>query len=320
MEPMRTEQDSVHQESRKKLDALSQAKQECAYTRNLLTRYLQGHVFRFQKNRVDRHLRSCAVCSSEFDALKRAEETRLFLNDIEAAEGLTSRLKQGMTAFSRFRTILYRPLWIAAIVLAAVAVYSYLVAPRQIDTELESIVKTNPTTTASMETPRSAPQPTAAAVPAPAVIAQPVPARTAATAPAGAPEIAPLAVTLTIPQETEKIAVRRINEVMRGHGQLRKNRFSDDVREISGSLTAKELLTFFNRIEDAGRASYSRKRFDQFPGAQPIPFIMKLKVAPTPADRPASLPRQDQLPAEKPAVPAVPAVPVATAPTTSPTP
>ena len=46
---------------------------------------------------------------------------------------------------------------------------------------------------------------------------------------------------------------------MKGHARLRKLRFSDTVREVSGSLTAGELHTFFSRIEQAGRVSYSKK-------------------------------------------------------------
>jgi hypothetical protein len=80
-------------------------------------------------------------------------------------------------------------------------------------------------------------------------------------------------------------------------------KFSDTAREISGSLTAKELLTFFNRIEPAGKISYSRKRFESFPSAQTIPFVMKLIVAPaapeqnTPSEKPAPKPAEASAPA-----------------------
>jgi hypothetical protein len=106
----------------------------------------------------------------------------------------------------------------------------------------------------------------------------------------------PLPVTITV--DNEKTAIRRINEVMRGHGELRKLRFSDTVREISGSLTSKELLTFFSQIESEGKISYSRKRLVAFPSTQLVPFVMNLKVAPLAAEKPSSTEQPVVTPAE----------------------
>jgi hypothetical protein len=97
---------------------------------------------------------------------------------------------------------------------------------------------------------------------------------------------------------------------MRGYGELRNMRFSDTVREISGSLTSKELLTFFSLIESEGKISYRRKRLAKFPSAQPVPFVMNLKVAPQAAEKP--------LPAERPVVTPAEAA-VSSQPATAPT-
>jgi len=297
-------------------------KKECEYTRRSLGKYLHGHLFRPQKMRIDRHLRSCVVCRSECEALKRVEETRLFMKDFEPAGGVVQRMTEGVSSLARLRKIFYRPLWLALIVVFAAAVYSYVVTPRQLDVELESIVKTSPISTTAASAVHSATIPSAPAATAPAAMAVP--------AAAPAPVVEPFMVTLTVAPENEKTAIRRINEVMRGHAQLRKKKFSDEVREIAGTLTAKELLTFFNRIEDSGRVSYSRKRFESFPAAQPIPFVLKLKSAARAAERPASPVRTTPTPsaapvssppvrpAPKPTEAAAPAPPAADAPAQSP--
>lgn len=245
-------------------------KKECVYTRKSLGKYLHGHLFKLQKMRIDRHLRSCVVCRSEFDALRRKEETRLLLKDFAQDGGVLQRVTEGFSGLTRLRKVFYRPLWIALIVVFAAAVYSYMITPRQIDLEIESIVKTAPTGTVHSAAIASAPAATA-------------PATKVLPAASSAPAVDPLTVAIAIAPEEENAAIRRINEIMRGHAQLRKNKFSDEVREISGTLTARELQTFFNRIEETGRISYSRKRFESFPGAQQIPFVLKLKLKP--ADR-----------------------------------
>jgi len=286
-------------------------KKECIYTRKLLERYLHGYLFRLQKVRVERHLKACAVCRSQFEALEHAEETRQYLRDLVPPDGAAHRMRDAVASLAKLKKVFYRPLWMAAIVLIAAGVYRYAIAPQQVDVELESIVKTAPATTAP-----AVPAPPAPVVSAPAVTTSAAPAKPKPSAsPAAAPAIEPLAVTITLAPDNEKTAVRRINEIMRGHEQLRKKRFSDDVREITGSLTAKELLTFFNRIEPAGKAGYSRKRFESFPSAQLIPFVLKLKTLPKTIDKPAPPAKSVAKPAE-PETPPVPAAP-ATAPAPS---
>jgi hypothetical protein len=268
-------------------------KKECARIRKSLAKYLSGHLFKLEQVRIERHLRSCVVCYSQYQALKRADETRQFLKDITPPEGMVQRMREGVSGLARTKKLLYRPLWIAAIVAVAAGSYYYLGVSQRPDVELESIIRTAPSGTApaAPALPETPARP--AAVTAPTMIAQP-----AAPRPVGARVVEPLAVSFTT--ENEKAAVRRVNEIMRGHGQLRTMKFSDTVREISGSLTAKELLTFFNRIELVGKISYSRRRFEAFPSAQPIPFVMKLTVAPgakAPSVQPAQKPPEQTAPA-----------------------
>jgi hypothetical protein len=58
------------------------------------------------------------------------------------------------------------------------------------------------------------------------------------------------------------------------------------VKEVSGSLTARELLTLFNRIEPTAKVGYSRKRLQSFPTARLIPFVLRLKPAPRAVEKP----------------------------------
>lgn len=246
-------------------------KKDCAYTGELLRKYLRGHVFRPQKNRVERHLESCVLCRSEFEALKRKEETRQFLREISPETGILSRFKKGFSrVVARVAKLVYRPLWIAVLVLLAGAVYYYAVTPTPLDVELESIVKTAPSGTEST-----------AAASTPVVISAP-----AATAPA--PVAEPLMVTITLAPEKERTAIRRINEAMRNFIQLRSNKFSADVREITGALTPDELLTFLTRIKPTGKLSYNRSRVDAHPETQQLSFILMLKRAPETAKKPAA--------------------------------
>jgi hypothetical protein len=241
-------------------------KKECAHTRKALPRYLHGHLFKLEQVRIERHLRSCVVCYSQYESLKRVAETRKFLKDITPPEGVVQIVKEGMSGLSKFKKLLYRPLWILAILMVGVAAYYFLSKPRPLDVEIDDIVKTAPSKTAISQT---------GSVQPPAVN-PPVPAAVRAASPATAREMDPLVVTITT--EDGKAAMRRINEVMRGHGQLRKFKLTDTVREISGRLTAKELLTFFKRIESAGKISYSRNQFEAFSKAQPIPFVMRVSI------------------------------------------
>jgi hypothetical protein len=286
MEPMRTEHDPLHKASSHKLDKASSVKRECAATRKALRKYLNGHLFKLQKMKVERHLKTCVVCSSEYQALKKEHETRRILKDITPPEGVVQHLKEGAFALAGLKKLFYRPLLLAAIVgVVALVLVTIHLASRRGDPEIENLEKSLPPAAAPMAV-ASAPAATPAAPPA-----KPAPVQAASPQSAHRPvqEVPvgePLVITIT--PRNEKAAVRRINEVMRGHGSLWKLHFSDTVREISGNLPAKELLAFLDRIESAGTVSYSRKRFETFPTAQPIPFVMKLMPAPRIAERPAT--------------------------------
>lgn len=277
-------------------------KKECQRTRQALPKYLHGHLFKTSQVRIDRHLQQCVICRSEFEALRRSEETRQILKDIDAPEGVVGRLRESVPSLGKLKKLLYRPLWIMGLVLIAAAIYYYAVTPRQLDLEIEKIVKTAPSATAAVTSAVSGTTPSTP-------LAQPA-SRHAAAAPA----TEPLVVTIT--PENDAAAIQRINEIMRGHGQMRKLKFSDAVNEIEGSLTSKELLTLFSRIDPVAKVSYSRKRFKSFKTAEPIPFVLKLKAAPMP-DKSLSpaQPAQESVgaPADEAAVPA----PLATAPSQS---
>jgi len=279
-------------------------KRECEYTRKTLENYLRGHVYKLQKIRVERHLRSCVVCRSELEALKHAEEARRYLKDLTQAEGVLPILREGISLLAGLKKVLYRPLWIAGIVLMTAAVSYYFVTPRKLDIEIENIARTAPSSTASPATSPSGAVVNAVPATAPAVNAPP-PAPSSGGEPDRMAE--PLAITITVPQELEMEAMQRINQVMREHGRLQKEAFSDEVREITGSLTAGELIVFFSRIGDAGRASYSRKRLASLPGTQQVPFIMKLKSAPRAASKSSPSIPAVQNPPIAPAVSAPPA-------------
>ncbi len=234
---------------------------ECKRTRQTLLNYLHGHVFLMHRARIERHLQQCVVCRSEFEALRRAEETKQILKDINAPQGVVGRMKEGVFSLIRLKKVLYRPLWIMGIVLIVGAVYYYEVTPRQLDLEIERIVKTAPSTSPASSSPAMASHQvsaSSAAVPTPA--------------------LEPLLITITPNNNTS--AIRRINEVMGRQGKLWTVKFSDTIKEVSGSLTAKELTVFFNRIAPSAKISYERKQFKSFPATEPIPFVMKLKASP----------------------------------------
>lgn len=256
-------------------------KKECEQTRRTLRRYLRGHVFTMERKRVERHLRTCPLCATEYQSLKRADETTQFLKDITPAEGVVQKVRTGVSGLSRVRKILYRPLWILAVVVAGFFLTQYVIRPYLQDQEREWRELTSP----------AVPSATNPAVPVPAGAARSPEAKSAETPQAPSPgekTADPLVITIAV--DDEQAAIRRINDVMRGHGVLRTKRLSDSVREISGELTPKELLTFINRIEAAGKINYSRSRFEQFPSTQPMPFIMKVKTAPRPAVNAAETP------------------------------
>jgi len=281
-------------------------KKDCAYTRKSLRKYLHGHLFKPEQIRVERHLRSCVMCYTEYQALEQAAEAKQYLKDITPPEGIVQRVQAGVSGLAKLKKILYRPLWLAGIITVIVLACIYVLAPPHRDLEIENIEKSGAVGSAPLSTdPASLAQGVRPSpVTAPATTVRP---------PASQPDdpvrmLKPLPVTITV--DNEKAAIRRINEVMRGHGELRKLRFSDTVREISGSLTSEELLTFFSLIESEGKISYSRKRLAAFPSAQPVPFVMNLKVAPQAAEKPS--------PAEQPVVTPAEAT-VSSQPATAPT-
>ena len=255
-------------------------KKDCAYTRKHLPRYLTGHLFGPQRQRIERHLRSCPVCSSEYDALRRIDETRSILRDIDPPAGAGAALRRRAAGLTR---LLYRPLWLAAIAAAAVALTVYVVMPLLHDPDLDRL---------------EAPAPPPAPVQAPAVATAPAP-----TARPVAPE--PLAdslmVTITVDKDHERASRRQINEAMKEHALLRTMQFSDTVREISGRLTSQELLTFFNRIQGAGKISYKRSRLAKAEAGELLPFVMRLQAVAAPS-APAAPPADNAAtaPAERP--------------------
>jgi len=283
-------------------------KKECAATRKSLRKYLHGHLFKLEKIRIERHLKTCVVCSSEYQALKQASETRRILKDITPPEGLVQHLKEGASTLAKLKKLLYRPLWLAAIV-GVIALVSINLASRRRDLEIENLEKSLPPPAAPMAAVASAPTVTHAAIPAQPVPVLPAEAPPSARRPVSeapavkAPAVKPLVITIT--PEDEEAAMQHINEVMRGHGSLRKLQFSDTVREVSGSLTGKEMLTFLNRIESTGKVTYSRKKSEFIQSEHPIPFIVKLKPASKSAEPPAAqaAPKMYK-PAETPAQPA----------------
>jgi len=125
-----------------------------------------------------------------------------------------------------------------------------------------------------------------------------VAARPAVAQPAA---VEPLAVTITVEKEHEKASIAQINEAMKEHALLKSLRFSEKVREVSGSLTPDELRTFFNRIQGSGKITYKRARLTAA-GEEVLPFVMKLQAQATPSaaasEQPA--PKQAERPADRP--------------------
>ncbi len=260
------------------MDEVISVKRECAHTRKFLRKYLQGHLFKLEQIRIERHLKSCAVCSSEYQALKHADETRKILRDITPPQGMVQRVREGVSGLARLKKLVYRPLWIAAIIGVLTLVYINVIAPQRRDLEIENLERSLPSRAPIASAPTITPAPSGA---------QPVvvpPSETAAAI--ATPAAGPLEITITLVNEKE--GIRHINEIIKGHNLLGKTRFNDSLQEISGSLTAQELFTLFESIGSGGRATYSRKQFKSFPNGKPIPFVMKLKPPPDVAVRPSS--------------------------------
>ena len=269
----RIDQDALHQTSGFRLEQARETKKECERTRKALPDYLQGHLFPFQLRRIARHLKLCPVCTSELHSLRFAADTKQLLKDITPSEGMAARLEASLAFFGRLRLLLYHPLWLILMALIAGYLYFFVIVPSRHDPELESIERSLP----------------AAAVPAPvmslptstpALAAPPMPTPARAPSPvvkALVPPVEPLAITIT---PNDQSSMRRINDVMKGHAGIRKLRFTETVREVSGNLTPGELQTFFGRIEQAGKVSYSKKRFSALSTTELVPFVIKLKDAP----------------------------------------
>ncbi|HUI46980.1 MAG TPA: hypothetical protein VL122_13465 [Nitrospirota bacterium] len=263
-------------------------KKECERTRQALPKYLHGHVFATSRARIERHLSQCVLCRSEYEGLRHAEETRQILKDINAPEGVIGKMKEGVSTLGKLKKVFYRPLWITGIMLIAGAVYYYEVTPRQLDLEIERIVKTAPSSTAAADNlPLSTSSVTASSS------HSAIPKKTAALSVAAMNHaLEPLIVTLIPENNTSAIAT--INEIMHGRSKLRKMKFSESRREISASLTAKELTFLFNRIEPTAKISYNQQQFNSFPAAAPIPFVLKLKAAPISVEERAQPQRAEQ--------------------------
>jgi hypothetical protein len=271
-------------------------KKECEDTRSLLPRYLRGHLFKPQQKRIERHLASCAVCRSEFDALRQIGETRRILKDITPPETVAGRMKERVTALHPLKKLFYRPLWLIMIAAVIAASYLYVIDPFLHDPDIEKLdAGIPPSPPAKAESaPQTLPTPSTTGLPAPQQKIEPAPA-------AAAPRTDPLVVTITLEKQNEKASIRTINEAMKEHALLKTMRFSNKVREISGSLTSDELLTFFNRIQSAGKITYRRSRLASA-GSELLPFVMKLKSLPAakpadiPVERPVSKPEDRQTP------------------------
>ena len=249
-------------------------KKDCASVRKSLRKYLRGHLFKYEQVRIARHLNVCPLCRSEFQTLQKMADTKQLLRDITPPEGIGPRMKASAAGLARLKVLIYRPLWVILLLGAFTILYVNLLAPHR-DVEIENIEKSLPA---------AAPLASAPVVTSQQTAASPVPVTVPAAAQAPAPD--PLVISLIARDEG---AVSQMNEIMRGHGELRKARFSDTVREVSGSLTEKELRTLIDRMGQAGKVNYNSRKLRSFPAAEAVPFVIKMKRAQKIAE-PTSLP------------------------------
>jgi hypothetical protein len=296
MWPRGIKHDPEHGKSKQRIDEVGLLKKECERTRKALPDFLRGHVFRITRYRINRHLKRCAVCRSELDALRHVEETNLLLKDVDLPGGIGHFVKECVLSLAKLKILLYRPLWLAGIGLVIAGIYYYAIQPRQFDIELENIVgtasvRTAPTPSLALKTKtnvvkkakrkaktKSKKKAKTKAKTKAKVKSKAKDVQKRAPQPVSAPAVKPLAVSIT--PNNEISAIRRINRVMGEHARLRNMKFSDTNRTFSGKLTSPELLTFFDRIREVSKVRYSRKRFKSFPVAQQIPFVLTLKAAP----------------------------------------
>ncbi len=251
---------------------------DCDKTRKYLPKYVQGHVFKYQQIRISRHLAGCPLCRSEYQALQKITDTRRLLQNVHSGDGIGDHLRAGSAILGRLKVLLYRPLWLIAIAGALTLLYLNVIAPQRRDIEIENIEKQLPPAAPKA----SAPLPSAAPVTAESVTAQAPAQPGSAAAPGKHAVVEPLVVEITPLNDR---AAGRVNELIRGSEQFKKKKFSESVHEISGALSQEEFVEFFGRIEQAAKVTYNRKKALSYPSSQPIPFVMKMKPAPRPAER-----------------------------------
>ncbi len=196
------------------------------------------------------------------------------MDHINAPEGIIDRMRAGVMTLGKLKKVFYRPLWIIGILLIVGAVYYFEVTPRQLDLEIERIVKTAPSSTMLGD------NRILSAVSGTASAAHTGKPNQVAALPTTAPETL---VVILIP-DNDTAAIRKINNIMHGFGKMQKIKFSKTNREISSSLTVKELAALFNRIEPIAKVSYNQQQFNSFPSTVPVPFVLKLKTAAKPAE------------------------------------
>jgi hypothetical protein len=271
-------------------------KGECEYTRKRLERYLNGRLFKIQLRRIARHLSVCAICSSEFDAVRRIDETKRILRDVDSPDA-SPFVRIASRAVPAVRRLLYRPLWLSLILCSLVALYLYVLLPMVHDPDLERL-------DASLSEPVAAPDSTRASGPTPTAVHEAGPSRRAPKGSSAQEDTRPdpLIVSVVVDADREKATIQRINEAMKEHALLKSMRFSDTVREISGSLTANELKSFFDRIQDAGKITYKRSRLASAGETGLLPFVVRIKVAPPahPAEPEGQTAGPGEMPAQKP--------------------
>lgn len=250
-------------------------KKECASVRKSLRRYLTGHIFKTEQVKIERHLRSCVMCYTEYQSLKRVVETQQFLKDITPPEGVVQRVRVQASRMSGLTRLLYRPLLLALIVAVAALLYIYVINPFLHDPDIERLDAGAPAPEAASQ--RTVPPP---AAPAPAP-------RGEAAAVREAPHPDPFVITLVV--EQEKRAMQQMNDAMKEHAVLRTKRFTEGSREITGQLTVRELETFFAKISHIGKLRFSRARLESYAGGEMVPFVIALKTAPAAAAAPSGV-------------------------------
>ncbi len=251
-------------------------RRDCTKMSKALNNYLHGHLFRAEQKKIERHLKKCGFCCAELEALKQTAATKRLLRDITPPEGVVQRVRESVSGLSRLKKLIYRPLWIAGIVAAAVVSF-YFFSPQQGNVGKEGAGPIAESAAPSEQKKK--------ADTAPASASKPKMSGKTATVPPG---VKPLKVTLTI--TGGRRARANINAVMQGHAVFRTMRFTKSVKQISGNLTAKELITFFNRVSPTARIYYSRSHLKTFPMAQPIPFVITLREVRGKPKKPAAEP------------------------------